>query len=105
MSRPGDDAPNDKSPRSILEIDLHGSPRVKTMEEAGLAAEKREKLLREVEKHSGVLRLRDQLELIEGSSVLAHAREAARLFEETSAMRAIREMEQSSFLAHARMLE
>jgi len=77
MSRPGDDVPNDKSPRRILEIDLHGSPRVKTMEGAGLAAEKREKLLREVEKHSGVLRLREQLALIEGNSVLAHAREAA----------------------------
>ena len=60
MSRPGDDAPYDKSSRRIIEIDLHGSPRVKTMEEAGLAAEKREKLLREAEKHSGVRRLREQ---------------------------------------------
>jgi len=105
MSRPGDDAPNDKSPRRILEIDMHGSPQVKAMEEARLAAEKREELLREVEKHSGVLRLREQLVLIEGNSVLAHAREAARLFEESSTMRAIREMERSSVLAHARMLE
>jgi hypothetical protein len=105
MSRPGDDAPNDKSPRRLLEIDLHGSPQVKAMEEARLAPERREELLREVEKHSGVLRLREQLALIEGNSVLAHAREAPRLFEEGSAMGAIREMEQSSGLAHVRMLE
>jgi hypothetical protein len=105
MSRPGDDAPNEKSPRRILEIDLHGSPQMRAMEEVRLAAEKREELLQEVEKHSGVLRLREQLAFIEGNSVLAHAREASRLLGESSAMRAIRELKQSSVLTHARMLE
>jgi hypothetical protein len=105
MSRPADDSPNDKSPRRTLEIDLHGSRLVKATEEAGLAPEKQEELMREVEKHSGGQRLREHLALIEGDSILAHAREAARLFEEPSAMRAIREMAQSSVQAHARMFE
>jgi hypothetical protein len=110
MSGSGEDASNDKPPRRILEIDFHGSPQVKAMEEARLAAEKREVLLREAENHSGVLRLREQLALIEGNSAFTHTRQvASRLFEEDSAMRAVRErfqeLEQTSVFAHARFLE
>jgi hypothetical protein len=110
MSGSGEDASNHKPPRRILEIDFHGSPQVKAMEEARLAAEKREVLLREAENHSGVLRLREQLALIEGNSAFTHTRQvASRLFEEDSAMRAVRErfqeLEQTSVFAHARFLE
>jgi hypothetical protein len=106
MSSSGENTPKDKSPRKILEIDLHNSP---TMQDARLAAEKGEGLILEIEKHSGVRALRDQLALIEASPALKHAREAASLFEETSTMRAVREQfrqfEQSSVLAQARMFE
>ncbi len=106
MSSPGKDRPKDKSPRKILEIDLHNSP---VMHEARLAAEKREKVVQEMEKHSGVRALREQLAFIEESPVLKHAREAAFLVEDNSAMRAAREQfrqfEQSSVLAQARMFE
>ena len=56
MSSPGGDTPKDKSPRKILDIDLHNSP---VMQEARLAAEAREKLIQEMEKHSGVRALRE----------------------------------------------
>jgi len=110
MSGSGEDAPKDKPPRRILEIDLPGSPKVKAMEEARLAGERREYLLQEMEKHSGALKLREQLEQIERGSVVAHAREVGfHRFEENSAIRAIRERfqewEQTSLLGHARFLE
>ena len=106
MSSPGEDTPKDKSPRKILDIDLHNSP---VMQEARLAAEEREKLIQEMEKHSGVRALREQLAFIKESPVLKHAREAAVLVEDNAAMRAAREhfrqFEQSSMLAHARIFE
>jgi hypothetical protein len=107
MSGSGKDAPKDQPPRRILEIDLHGSPKVKILEEARLALEKREDLLREMEKHSGAFTLRGQLEQMERGSVLAHVREAGlHRFEEDSAMRTIREqfrdIEQSSAFSYAR---
>jgi len=106
MSQPLKDPPNDKSLNRILEINLNDSP---VMREARLAAERREKLIQEMERHSDVRALREQLALIEESPALRHVREAASLFEETSAMRAIREqfrqLEQSSALTHASFLE
>jgi len=103
----GEDAPNDKPPRRILEIDLHGSPRVEAMEEARLAAQKHEELFHEMDKHSGVRSLREQLARVEADPILARAREAAsRLFEESSALRTVREQieafERSPVAAHAR---
>lgn len=106
MSQLPEDPRNDKSLNRILEIDLNDSS---ALREARLAAEKREKLIQEMEKHSGVRALREQLALLEESPVLKHVREAASLFEETSAMRAVREqfrlVEQSSVLAQAQMFE
>jgi len=90
----------------ILEIDIQSSP---VLQEARLAAEKQEKLMQEMEKHSGVRALREQLAYIEESPVLKHAREALSLFEESSIMRTVREqfqqLDQNSLLAHARMFE
>jgi hypothetical protein len=72
-----------------------------------LAAQKREELLREMERHSGAGRLQEQLAWIEENSALALAREtASRLVEENSAVQAIRsqflEMERNPVLHHAR---
>jgi hypothetical protein len=106
MSQPPEDPPNDKSLNRILEINLNDSP---VMREARLALEKRDKVLQEIEKHSSVQTLREQLALLDENSVLKHAREAAFWVEDNSAMRAAREqfrqLEQSSALAHARFLE
>jgi hypothetical protein len=110
MSGFGEDALNDKPPRRILEIDLHGSPQVKAAEEARHLAQKYEELVREMEKHSGAWSLREQLGQIERASVLAHAREVGmRQFDEDSSMRTVRErfqkLEQATVLAHARFLD
>lgn len=106
MTSPGQDTPKNKSLRRTLEIDLHKSP---VMREARLALEKQETLIQEMEKHSGVRALREQLALIEESPGLRHAREAAFLVEESSAIQAAREQfrqfEQSSALGHAQMFE
>lgn len=106
MSQAPEDPPNDKSLNRILEINLDDSP---ASREARLLGEKREKLIQEIEKHSPVRTLRDQLALLDENSVLKHSREAASLFEESPAMRAAREqlrqLEQSSSLVRARFLE
>ena len=106
MSSLGNDTPKGKSQRNVLEIDLHNSS---VMQEALLAAEKQEKLIQEIEKHSGMLALREQLAHIEENSVFKQARAAASLLEENSAMRAaqeqLRQFEQNSVLAQARMLK
>jgi hypothetical protein len=104
MSSPGEDTPKDKSPRKILNIDLHSSP---VMHEARLAAEKQDKLMQDMERNSGVRALREQLAFIEESPALKHAREAVSLFELSSSLRAVRELRQleTSTLAHARLFE
>jgi hypothetical protein len=105
MSQPPEDPPNDSSLNIILDIDLQNSP---VLREARLTAEKRDKLIQEMEKHSGVRALREQLALIEESPTLKHAREAFSLFEESSSMRVVREQlrqPEISMLAHAGLFE
>ncbi len=104
MSRSGEDTPKDKFPRKTLEIDLYNSPAIR---EARLAAEKQQKILQEMEKHSGLRLIREQLALFEESPAFKYAREAASVFAESSAsLRTVQEqLKQSSALAQARMFE